>query len=112
MTIVYAETAAALDNLEDMLSVPGIDVMWIGPMDLSQALGVAGQPKHPKVLAAIDQIIHASRKAGVAVGTIAADAAEAQRLLNQGVQFIGLSSDQAMIKYSANGFMKNLKPER
>jgi 4-hydroxy-2-oxoheptanedioate aldolase len=109
MTIVYAETARALDNLDEMLAVPGIDVMWIGPMDLSQALGVTGQPRHPKVLAAVDQIIQASRRAGIAVGTIAADADEAQQLLAKGVQFIGLSSDQAMIKYTARQFMKNLR---
>ncbi len=108
MVIVYVETKDGLDNLEEMLAVPGIDVMWIGPMDLSQALGVTGDSKHPKVLAAMDDIIEKCKKAGVAVGTIAPNAKEAQALIDKGVQFIGLSSDQAMIAYAGKQFMKEL----
>jgi 4-hydroxy-2-oxoheptanedioate aldolase len=108
MTVIYAETAEALNNLDEMLSVSGVDVMWIGPMDLSQALGVTGQPKHPKVLEAIELIITKCKKAGIAVGTIAPNAQEARKLMERGVQFIGLSSDQAMIKYAGNHFMKEL----
>ena len=108
MTIAYCETAKALDNLEEMLAVPNLDVMWIGPMDLSQALGVMGDSKHPKVQAAIDEIIRKSKAAGVAVGTIAANAEEARSLIDRGVQFIGLSSDQAMISYAGRQFMREL----
>ena len=108
MTIAYCETAKALDNLEEMLTVPNLDVMWIGPMDLSQALGVMGDSKHPKVQAAIDEIIRKSKAAGIAVGTIAANAEEARSLIDRGVQFIGLSSDQAMISYAGRQFMREL----
>ncbi len=109
MTIIYSETTESLKNLEEMLAVPNVDVLWIGPMDLSQALGVIGKPKHPKVLETIDTIISKCKKAGVAVGTIAANAEEAQQLIDKGVQFIGLSSDQAMISYAGRMFMKQLK---
>jgi 4-hydroxy-2-oxoheptanedioate aldolase len=108
MVIVYVETAEGLENLEEMLKVPNIDVMWIGPMDLSQVLGVTGNAKHPKVLAAMDDIIAKCKKAGVAVGTIAPNAKEAQELIDKGVQFISLSSDQAMIAYAGKQFMKEL----
>ena len=108
IVVVYVETQEGLDNLEEMLAVPGIDVMWIGPMDLSQVLGVTGDSKHPKVLAAMDDIIERCKKAGVAVGTIAPNAKEAQELIDKGVQFISLSSDQAMIAYAGKQFMKEL----
>ena len=108
MVIVYCETAQALENLDLMLQVEGIDVMFIGPMDLSQALGVTGQPKHPIVVAAIKEIVAKSKAAGVAVGTIAANAQEVRDLLDMGMQFIALSSDQAMIKYAGLMFMKEL----
>ena len=108
MTIAYCETALGLQNLDDMLPVPNLDVMWIGPMDLSQALGVIGDSKHPKVQEAMEMIIEKCKKAHVAVGTIAPNAAEAQRLLDMGVQFIGLSSDQAMIAYAGKQFMREL----
>lgn len=108
MTIAYCETAAALKNLDDMLAVPNLDVMWIGPMDLSQALGVMGDSKHPKVQTAIDEIIRKSKAAGVAVGTISSNAEDTRDLIERGVQFIGLSSDQAMISRAGKQFMKEL----
>lgn len=108
LTIAYCETAEGLKNLDDMLAVPNLDVMWIGPMDLSQALGVIGDSKHPKVQAAIDEIIAKCKAAHVAVGTIASNAEDAQQLIDRGIQFIGLSSDQAMIAYAGKQFMKEL----
>lgn len=108
MVVVYAETAEALENIDEMLAVPNVDCMWIGPMDLTQVLGVIGDSKHPKVTEAMDRIIEKCKKAGVAVGTIAATPADAQRLIDQGVQLIALSSDQAMIAYAGKTFMKEL----
>ena len=109
MTIVYCETLEAISNLDAMLAVPNVDVLWMGPMDLSQALGVTGQPNHPKVVAAMDDIIARCQKAGVAVGTIAGDAPTTQDLLRRGVQLIGLSSDQAMIVNAGKRFLKEIR---
>jgi len=109
LTIAYCETMEGIENLDAMLAVPGLDVMWIGPMDLSQALGVTGQPKHPKVVAAMDDIIARCRKAGVAVGTIAPDAETTKDLMKRGVQLIGLSSDQAMIANAGKRFLKEIR---
>jgi len=109
MTIAYVETSEALENLDEMLTVPDIDVMWIGPMDLSQSLGVIGESKHPIVLDTIDKIIEKCKNSGIATGTIAANAAEAKKLIDKGVQLIGLSSDQAMISYAGRQFISQLK---
>jgi 4-hydroxy-2-oxoheptanedioate aldolase len=109
MTIVYCETLKGIENLDEMLAVPNLDVMWIGPMDLTQALGVTGQPKHPKVQAAMDDIIARCKKAGVAVGTISGDAETTKDLLSRGVQLIGLSSDQAMILNAGKRFLKEIR---
>jgi 4-hydroxy-2-oxoheptanedioate aldolase len=109
MTIVYCETKKALDNLDEMLRVPHLDMMWIGPMDLTQALGVTGNPKHPLVLEAMDMIIRKSKEAKVPVGTIASNTADAAKLYGQGVQLISIASDQAMIQIAAKQFAKELK---
>lgn len=109
MTIAYCETVEAIENLDAMLAVPNLDVLWMGPMDLSQALGVTGQPHHPKVVAAMDDIIARCKKAGVAVGTIAADAETTKDLLRRGVQLIGLSSDQAMIMNAGKRFLGEIR---
>ena len=108
MVVVYCETAKGIENIDEMLRVKGIDVMFIGPMDLSQALGVTGQSKHPLVVEAMKRIIGKAKSAGVAVGTIAPNAQEAQKLIDMGVQLIGLSSDQGMIAYAGKQFMKEL----
>ena len=108
MTIVYIETKPAIDNIDEMLAVPHLDMIWIGPMDLSQALGVTGQPKHPEVLKAMDYIIDKCLAAGKPVGTIAPNPQEAAALYDKGVQLISISSDQAMISYAAKAFKAEL----
>lgn len=109
MTIAYCETKRAIENLDEMLKVPHLDMMWIGPMDVSQALGVTGNPNHPTVIEAINTIIAKCKAAGVPVGTIANSPEDAAKLFQQGVQLISLSSDQGMIQYAAKRFAGELK---
>jgi 4-hydroxy-2-oxoheptanedioate aldolase len=108
MTIVYCETKQAIDNLDKMLRVPHLDMMWIGPMDLTQALGVIGKPKDPIIQEAMTMIIRKSKEAGVPVGTIASNVADAAELYDQGVQLISIASDQAMIQFAAKQFAREL----
>ena len=83
-------------------------MVFIGPMDLSQSLGrdVMGQRKHPKLLEAIDQIIEKVNKAGKAVGTVADNAQMAKELMEKGVRYIPISSDQGMIGNMAKNIVK------
>lgn len=81
---------------------------YIGPFDLTQALGVIGQPRHPIVIDAIREITKKTRASGKAVGIIASDAPQTRQWLEMGIQYIALSSDQAMIGYAGRQFMKEL----
>lgn len=105
----HCETAEAVQNLDDILAVDCLDVIFIGPYDLSQGLGVIGQVEHPKMLAAIDTVIQKSRAAGVAVGTIAPNAAQARRWIDKGMQYILLSSDLGLMGALGKTFLKELK---
>ena len=105
----YCETAESIRNLREIVTVEGVDVIFIGPFDLSQALGVMGEPGHPKVLGAIAQITEITRAAGKAVGIIASDAAQARRWIEQGIQYISLSSDVGMIATLGKGMMGELR---
>ena len=109
MVTVYCETLEAMENVEAIAAVEGVDVVFIGPYDLSQALGVIGEPKHPKVLAAIDDIIKKVISKGKAVGTIASNGEEAAELIAKGVQFICLSSDLSMIAGLSKQFFEKIK---
>ena len=68
LLVVMVETAAALENVEDIAAVEGVDVIHIGSSDLSSDLGVPGQNMHPKVLGALERVVAACRKHGKVPG--------------------------------------------
>ncbi len=109
MVVVYCETLDAINNLDEMLTVDGVDVVFVGPFDLTQALGVIGEPNHPKVLEAIDMVVKKVRAAGKAAGIIAADADKAKQLIDKGFQLVILGSDQAFIQSQGKKYIKELK---
>lgn len=97
MTICYCETKEALENLDEMVKIDGIDVIFIGPYDLSQALGVTGNPMDERVQKAIEMIVEKSVKNGKQVGILAADGEQAKYYNKKGINFIVINSDLSMI---------------
>ncbi len=73
MVIVQIETMQAVDNLKEILAVPGTDVVFIGPSDLSSAMGYPGQINHPEVQKMIVHLVNEIRAAGKVAGTVAYD---------------------------------------
>ena len=97
LVVIQIESKAGVENLEGILSVPGLDVVFLGPYDLSQSLGIPGQTDHPLVRSTMDQVVTACRRAGVAVG-VYADTVEAIRhWVSMGAQYIAVGVDTAMI---------------
>jgi 4-hydroxy-2-oxoheptanedioate aldolase len=84
---VMIEDRAALDNLGEILGVPGLDLCLIGPGDLSVSMGYPGQPYHPKVQQEVDRAMKAVRAAGIAAGTVAGDGHETRQLFERGFSF-------------------------
>ncbi|HEY5466570.1 MAG TPA: aldolase/citrate lyase family protein, partial [Clostridia bacterium] len=97
----YCETLEAYENLDGLLALDGLDIVFMGPTDLSQAFGVLGQVTHPVVMDAIDNIIEKTIRAGKVVGTVASDGIAAKKLMDKGVRFIVMSSDLGMAAASA-----------
>lgn len=97
MIISHCETKTCVENLDEVLKVEGLDVIFIGPMDLSQSYGVPGNTADPEVKAAIETITAKTLAAGKAVGTVAGTPEAARALVEKGVQYILLASDQGMI---------------
>jgi 4-hydroxy-2-oxoheptanedioate aldolase len=97
------ETADALKNLDDILSVPGIDAVYVGPSDLSLALG--GKPRldqtDPAVVRAQQHIVAACRRHGVVAGIHNATAAYALEMIAAGYQFVTLASDTRLLAAKA-----------
>jgi len=88
-------TAEALKNLDDILSVPGVDAIYVGPSDLSLALGCKPRldQTDPPVVEAQQMIVKACKKHGVVAGIHNATAAYSVKMIDEGYQFVTLASD-------------------
>ncbi len=88
LLVIQIEDIVGAQNLDAILAVPGIDVIMIGPSDLSKSMGLAGRADDPKVREVIDQISKKTLAAGVSLGMIASDAAGALREIDRGARFV------------------------
>ena len=100
--IVQIETAAALDRLEDIASVEGVDALFFGPGDLSATMGVIGQPDHPKVQDAIANAFERAQRLRIPAGVLAPNPAAAQRYIEMGFAFVSVANDLALLVHNAD----------
>lgn len=95
--LIQAETRAALENLDELLAVPGVDGVFIGPADLSASLGHLGNPGHPDVVQATDDAIVRIVAAGKAAGILSSDPKQARRYLDLGATFVAVGVDTSVL---------------
>lgn len=93
LLLAQIETAAGLAQVDEIAAVPGIDVLWIGQFDLSLSLGIPGELAHPRMIAAMDDVIAACRRHGKVAGIMAPDLASGHELLRQGFRMLSYSGD-------------------
>jgi 2-keto-3-deoxy-L-rhamnonate aldolase RhmA len=103
------ETAEAVDNIEEIVGVEGIDVVFIGPFDLSASYGHAGRPDHPVVAAAIEKIETAARRAGKALASLAMPNRDAKVLLDLGYDLIFAGADLNILRAGLETQLKSLR---
>ena len=84
---------AVVDVEKEIMAVDGVDILFIGPYDLSQSVGVPGEVNHPLVLQQMEKVIATAKSAGKLVGTFADDIQSAQRWMKAGVMYIAISVD-------------------
>lgn len=111
ITLAMIETRTALDNLEAILSTPGIDGLFLGPSDLSIALsdGKALDPLSRDVERELDRMVAAAAAAGKIPGAFCHTAERAAALAKRGVRFLAVTSDIAMLRAGAAAALKVLK---
>jgi 4-hydroxy-2-oxoheptanedioate aldolase len=100
--LLQVETKLGLDNLEKIASVEGVDGVFVGPGDLSAALGYLGQQNHPEIVKTIDDMIERIGKAGCAPGILTGDAELAQHYIDQGCLFAAVGTDLGLLTRSAD----------
>ena len=97
LVLVQIETKAAVDNVEDILAVPGLDGVLIGPADLSAALGHTLDFEAPDVVAAFEKTLKAGKAAGKPVGFYCNTPGEAKARLAEGYSFVNICSDSGLL---------------
>jgi 4-hydroxy-2-oxoheptanedioate aldolase len=98
VTMVMIESAAGLRQLPEILAVPGLDVVFFGPMDLSHSLGVPGETNHPTVVSALTDAVGEARARGVSTGVFTPDPAMVRTWWRRGVRLVACGVDSGLIR--------------
>jgi 4-hydroxy-2-oxoheptanedioate aldolase len=107
--LVQVETREALERIEEIASVDGIDGVFIGPADLSASMGHPGNAGHPEVRAAIDDAIRRIRACGKAPGILMADEVRARECLANGALFVAVAMDMLLLRNAADAVAAKFK---
>lgn len=108
LSVIQVETITGVENLEQIVKVPDIDVIFIGPTDLSNSLGVAGQVNHPSVQAAIERIFEVVLASGIKVGIQVPTAEAALKWRERGARYITIQLE-TLIKPGIQAYLNAVK---
>jgi 2-keto-3-deoxy-L-rhamnonate aldolase RhmA len=110
ITIVQIEQKEALTNLDEILAVPGLTSIVVGPNDFAASLGYPGQPRHAEVIKAIDTVIAKARAAKVPMGIAVGDDPDILiEWANKGVNWIAIAADFVLITRIAGQLAKRVR---
>ncbi len=109
MAILLIEHIDAVSRIDEILSVPGVDLAFIGPYDLSGSMGMLGQITHPKEEEAIQKVLAAAKRAKVPAGILAVTPEDVNRRLQQGFRFIMVGGDTGFLAGAAKGMLSQIK---
>jgi len=107
--VIHIEGVRGLQNLEQVIQVPHIDVVFLGPYDLSQSFGVPGQINDPRVIKGMEEAVAKIRASGKAAGTFAGTIEAAKRWRDVGVQYISYGVDVGIFGDACKGILSQLK---
>lgn len=110
LVILLLEGEEGIRNIPDILKLKGVDIIFFGPMDFAQSVGLPGETfEHPKLHAALREVVQACDTAGIAVMTVTSPSANvvyAKKIIAAGVRVIVLSSDEVVFRQSCQELIK------
>ncbi len=104
LVIALLETATAFEHLDEIVSVKGVDVAWMGHYDLTVSMGIPSQFDHPRFLAAMEQLLAACARHHVAPGFLVASPADALFWIRKGFRMISMGSDIGVFMSGVRSF--------
>jgi len=107
--VLQIETKMSLDHIDSIAAVDGVDVLFIGPVDLSRDLGIFGQLDHPLFKDAVRKTAEAALHAGKQAGIIVDGPADISKYWNLGYRFLACGSDGSLVNSGARQLARSLK---
>lgn len=107
--ILQVETVGALNELDDILEIPGLDMVFVGPGDLSCAMGIPGRLDDPRLCETIDSIIRKCTSRGCPCGIFAPDGRMALKWIERGVKMVVVGSDLAFMGRAATKTLTEIR---
>jgi 4-hydroxy-2-oxoheptanedioate aldolase len=104
LTMIQFEHIDALENLDAILDVPGLDVLFVGPNDLAQSMGFPGQPGHPEVTRVADEVVARASARGIPLGTTAFTTDSARSAVDRGFTMI-VPNSPGLLATAAKAFI-------
>lgn len=104
LVVLHVETKEAIEELPKILAVADIDVLFVGPTDLSQSLDVTGETQHPSVVAAIDRIADTVLPSRVALGMMVGSVDAAAKWLERGARYITITLE-ALLRSASSSYL-------
>ncbi len=108
LNMIQFEHIDALANLDAILAVPGLDVLFVGPNDLAQSMGFPGQPGHPEVTKIADEVVARTREQGIRLGTTAFTVDSAKTAIERGFSMI-VPNSPGLLATAARAFIDGAK---
>ncbi|SAK72577.1 2-dehydro-3-deoxyglucarate aldolase [Caballeronia ptereochthonis] len=108
---VQIESRAAVESIDEIVAVEGVDALFVGPSDLAAAYGHLGNPGHPDVQAAIAHVFERAHAAGKPSGILAPVREDAERYIAMGSTFVAVCADLGLLRNAAQAMRKHFIPE-
>jgi 4-hydroxy-2-oxoheptanedioate aldolase len=108
-TLVQVETRQALEQLEAIASVEGIDGVFIGPSDLSASFGHVGNPQHPEMQTVMQEAVTRLKAVGKPAGILTGNEEEARRYISWGYTFVAVGADVGLLARGADALARRFK---
>lgn len=105
MSIAIIEEISAVERIEEIAATPGIDVLFVGPSDLSFSMGLRGDMSHPRVHEAMAKVVSAAQKHGKVAGRLTTGGSDVARCLEQGFRFIQCATELNFMAEGAKAFL-------
>lgn len=107
--LIQIETLSSLENVDAIAAVDGVDILFVGPADLSFALAVPRDFKNPKFISALEQVLAACKKSSKAAGILAFNPESAIEYRNMGFKFIAISGDSTFLAGAITSALDQVK---